>query len=147
VPSRGSKISGFFSLGRRLYAACQLRKWIERLGVYGGYLKDVLAHDTDGPYWWKTDIGRHLSDIDTPMLHVGSWYDIANCDTPKIFSQLSGSARSEAARTRQALLMGPWAHLLPYNQPTRGGAGDIDFGPDGGNFLAQNSTRLVRPFS
>jgi len=120
----------FSSLRKEALCRVPIEEWIERLGVYGGYLKDVLAHDTDGPYWWKTDIGRHLSDIDTPMLHVGSWYDIANCDTPKIFSQLSGSARSEAARTRQALLMGPWAHLLPYNQPTRGGAGDIDFGPD-----------------
>jgi putative CocE/NonD family hydrolase len=107
-----------------------VKDWVDRLGVYGGYLRDVLAHDTDGPYWWRTDIGRHAADIDIPMLHIGSWYDIANCDTPQIFTQLRESARSAEARQRQALLMGPWAHLLPYNQPTRGGAGDIDFGPD-----------------
>ena len=28
------------------------------------------------------------------------------------------------------LLMGPWAHLLPYFQPTSKGTGDIDFGPE-----------------
>ena len=26
--------------------------------------------------------------------------------------------------------MGPWAHQLPFNQPTSGGTGDIDFGPE-----------------
>jgi len=31
--------------------------------------------------------------------------------------------------------MGPWAHLLPYNQPTSGGSGDIDFGPEAEVFL------------
>ncbi len=28
------------------------------------------------------------------------------------------------------MLVGPWAHLLPYNKPTSGDTGDIDFGPD-----------------
>jgi putative CocE/NonD family hydrolase len=104
--------------------------WVDRLGSDGRFLKDILGHDTDGPYWWATDIGRHLSNIDIPMLHVGSWYDIANCDTPRIYSDLREHALGESARKSQALLMGPWAHLLPYNQPTRGGSGDIDFGPE-----------------
>jgi putative CocE/NonD family hydrolase len=64
------------------------------------------------------------------MLHVGSWYDIANLDTPQYFRGLSESAVSAEARANQALFMGPWAHLLPYNQPTSGDTGDIDFGPE-----------------
>jgi len=33
-------------------------------------------------------------------------------------------------RSSQKLLMGPWAHLLPYSVPTTRGTGDIDFGPE-----------------
>lgn len=63
------------------------------------------------------------------MLHVGSWYDMFQYDTVKMFVGLSTSAMTEQARRGQRLLMGPWAHLLPYSAPTSRGTGDIDFGP------------------
>lgn len=34
----------------------------------------------------------------------------------------------DTARQCQKLLVGPWAHLFPYNAPTSRGTGDIDFG-------------------
>src|SRR5262249_37495276 len=66
---------------------------------------------------------------------IGSWYDINTWDTPLLFNGLKAEAMSFYARSHQALLMGPWAHLLPYSQPTSGGTGDIDFGPDAEVFL------------
>jgi hypothetical protein len=33
------------------------------------------------------------------------------------------------------MIMGPWAHLLPYSQPTSKGTGDIDFGPEAATSL------------
>lgn len=107
-----------------------LRDWIDRFGEGAPFLADVLHHRTDGPYWWAVDLRRRLHDIDIPMLHIGSWYDIANTDTPHYFTGISTTGLSAATRERQALFMGPWAHLLPYNQPTSGGTGDIDFGPE-----------------
>lgn len=107
-----------------------LRDWIDRFGEGAPFLADILHHDQDGLYWWSLDLRRQLHNIDIPMLHVGSWYDIANFDTPHYFQGLSESAVSAEARANQALFMGPWAHLLPYNQPTSGDTGDIDFGPE-----------------
>lgn len=107
-----------------------LRDWIERFGAGAPFLADILHHQTDGQYWWAVDLRRQLHNIDVPMLHVGSWYDIANLDTPQYFTGLLDHAMSERARDEQALFMGPWAHLLPYNQPTSRGSGDIDFGPE-----------------
>lgn len=103
--------------------------WIERFGPGAPFLADVLDHPQDDSYWWKTDMSRQLQNIDIPVLHVGSWYDIANRDTPRYFAGVGQQAASESSRRHQALFMGPWGHLLPYNQPTSGGAGDIDFGP------------------
>ena len=112
-----------------------LNDWIERLGEGAPFLEDVLYHSVDGPYWWANDLRRQLDDIDVPMLHIGSWYDLAAGDTPALFTGLRERGLSERTRANQALMMGPWAHLLPYNQPTSGGTGDIDFGPDAEVFL------------
>lgn len=105
-----------------------LRDWANRLGRGAPFLCDIFAHPADGPYWWATDLSRQLHNIDVPMLHIGSWYDIANRDTPSFFTGLRQSALG--ARHEHALIMGPWAHQLPFSQPTSGGTGDIDFGPE-----------------
>lgn len=107
-----------------------IRDWVDRFGQGAPFLADILHHEKDGPYWWTVDLRRQLQNIDVPILHVGSWYDIANWDTPQYFTGLRAGAMSVGARERQALFMGPWAHLLPYSRPTSGGTGDVDFGPE-----------------
>ncbi len=120
--------------------------WIERLGDGAPFLEDVLYHSVDGPYWWANDIRRQLHDIDVPMLHIGSWYDINTWDTPLLYNGLKDQAMSHYARSHQALFMGPWAHLLPYSQPTSGGSGDIDFGPESEVFLPEMYLRWFDHF-
>lgn len=114
-----------------------LEDWIDRFGAGAPFLADILHHDKDDAYWWAVDLRRQLHNIDVPMLHVGSWYDIANWDTPQYFRGISQDAMSATARENQALFMGPWSHLLPYSQPTSGGTGDIDFGPEAAYPLLQ----------
>jgi hypothetical protein len=112
-----------------------LTDWIGTFGDTAPFLKDVLHHSADGAYWWAVDLRRQLRNIDVPMLHLGSWYDIANWDTPQYFNGLRSQAMSGHARANQAMIMGPWAHLLPYSQPTSKGTGDIDFGPEAATSL------------
>jgi len=107
-----------------------LQDWVDRFGPGAPFLADILHHDKEDAYWWTVDLRRQLHNIDVPILHVGSWYDIANWDTPQYFLGISREAMSTTARENQALFMGPWSHLLPYSQPTSGGTGDIDFGPE-----------------
>jgi putative CocE/NonD family hydrolase len=57
-------------------------------------------------------------------------YDAFQYDTLALFSGLREHARTPEARRGQRLLMGPWAHLLPYAVPTSKGTGDIDFGAE-----------------
>ena len=112
-----------------------INDWIDRLGDAAPFLRDILYHSVDGPYWWATDLRRQLANMDVPMLHIGSWYDLATWDTPILYRGLQEHGLSAHTRDHQALFMGPWAHLLPYNQPTSGGSGDIDFGPQAAVFL------------
>jgi uncharacterized protein len=125
----------FSPLKEQVVRHLPINDWIQRLGDGAPFLEDVLYHSMDGPYWWANDLRRELHNIDVPMLHIGSWYDINTWDTPLLFNGLKDHAMSHYARSHQALFMGPWAHLLPYSQPTSEGSGDIDFGPEAEMFL------------
>ncbi len=116
-------------LRREAYQHLPVRDWGERLKEGAPYLADYLRNWTAGPYWARTDLRTRFGEFDTPMLHVGSWYDVFQYDTLAMYLGMRDHARSERARRAQKLLMGPWAHLLPYSIPTSRGTGDIDFGP------------------
>lgn len=112
------------------YKRLPLAYWGELLAEVAPYLKDYLAHPDDGPYWWSINVERQHRNIDIPMLHVSSWYDIFSRDALVNFTGLRSRAMTPQARGGQKVLMGPWGHLFPYSRATSKGAGDIDFGPN-----------------
>ncbi|HKV55573.1 MAG TPA: CocE/NonD family hydrolase [Candidatus Binataceae bacterium] len=117
-------------LKRDVYRHLPLSDWGERLKAGAPYLADYLRHSSYDSFWAEHDLRTRFGDVDVPMLHVGSWYDVFQYDTLTMFEGIRKGARSEPARRGQRLLMGPWAHLLPYSVPTSKGAGEADFGPD-----------------
>jgi putative CocE/NonD family hydrolase len=106
-----------------------LSDWGERFGDAVPYFNEMLANSRYGPYWQAADLGRRFGNVSVPILHVGSWYDMFAYDTIKMFAGLRNGAMTQDARSGQRLLMGPWAHLVPYSAPSSRGTGDIDFGP------------------
>src|SRR5579864_3671292 len=117
-------------LKRDAYKHLPLADWGDRLKNGAPYLADYIRNSSYGPYWTETDLRTRFNQIDVPMLHVGSWYDVFQYDTLTMFNGMREHAMSERARRGQRLLMGPWAHLLPYAVPTSKGTGDVDFGPE-----------------
>jgi putative CocE/NonD family hydrolase len=115
-------------LSPEAYRRLPLMAWAELLAPVAGYLADYLRHPEDGPTWWALNLERRHAEIDVPMYHVTSWYDIFLHGGIANFCGLRRHARTEAARAAQKLLIGPWAHLFPYTSPTSSGTGDIDFG-------------------
>jgi putative CocE/NonD family hydrolase len=111
------------------YRHLPLRDWAEWLKDTAPYFADYLTHPDDGPYWEPINLYKLHEKVNTPMLHIGSWYDVFQ-EGP--LGNFTGIMRHGGARARasQKLLMGPWGHLLPYAVPTTGGAGDTDFGPN-----------------
>jgi uncharacterized protein len=88
---------------------------------------DILAHPEDGPFWWQWNTLLHLHEVETPIYHLGSWYDCFLNGTLKSYVGLRTKARTQAAREAQRLMIGPWVH-----GPFGIGAsrhGDVDFGP------------------
>ena len=93
-----------------------IQDWVERFGRGAPFLADILHHEKDGPYWWAVDLRRQFQDIDVPILHVGSWYDIANWDTPAVLHRAAGRGDVGAdARAPGAVHgpLGPPAALQP----------------------------------
>lgn len=117
-------------LKRDAHMRMPLTEWGELLAPGAPYLADYLRHSTYDSFWAEHDVRRKFGEIDVPMLHVGSWHDVFQYDTLTMFKGLREHARSENARRAQRLLMGPWAHLLPYSVPTSKGTGEADFGPE-----------------
>ena len=103
--------------------------WLDTLKDIAPYFADYLDHPDDGPYWWEINLRRHWHEVNVPIFHIGSWYDIFQEGAWNNFSGISALG-GPLARGNQKLLMGPWGHLFPYTQPTTKGTGDIDFGPN-----------------
>ena len=112
------------------YNHLPLRDWIEKLQDVAPYLTEYFDNELDGPYWWDINLNKNASSVKVPMMHIGAWYDIFLEGCLNGFQSLSCDGGSSLAQDNQKLIVGPWAHIRPFTQPTTKGAGDIDFGPD-----------------
>ncbi|HSE95946.1 MAG TPA: CocE/NonD family hydrolase, partial [Methylomirabilota bacterium] len=92
------------------------------------WFNDFLAHPDDGPFWWQWNIAHRHADVETPIVHLGGWFDIFLAGTLKNFAGLRARARTQAARDGQRLIVGPWVHG-PWNM-AKSLQGEVDFGPE-----------------
>jgi uncharacterized protein len=93
------------------------------------WYNDFLAHPEDGPYWRQWSIQSQHAEIDTPMVHLGGWFDIFLAGTLKNYMGIRAKGRTAAARAGQRLVVGPWVHG-PWNMAKRV-QGEVDFGDEG----------------
>lgn len=126
------------------YRHLPIADWGERLKAGAPHFADYLQQWRDGAFWTATDIRPLVRNVTVPMMHTGSWYDAFQFDTLTMYTQMHRDARSDKARRGQRLIMGPWAHLLPYSVPTSRGTGDIDFGPEAEVELLAGQERFLR---
>ena len=128
-------------LSDQWYRHLPLRDWIDRLKEAAPYFHEYFDEELDGPYWWPINMMRQASNVTIPMYHITAWYDIFMEGAINAFQSIQQHGGSELARRNQKLLIGPWAHLRPFTQPTTGGAGDIDFGAEAAVELHEDMLR------
>lgn len=87
------------------------------------FYHEWLEHSQPDEYWAKISPKGYLQEVDLPMFHIGGWFDIFLRGTLHCYKDFA--ARS---KTRQQLLVGPWAHL-PWNRKV----GAVDFGAEAAN--------------
>ncbi|MER6530859.1 CocE/NonD family hydrolase [Streptomyces sp. NPDC001508] len=72
--------------------------------------RESLAHPVQDTYWAEVSPSERITDITTPALHVGGWFDFFVPETTKAFIRMRAEAASPAARQNQRLIIGPWDH-------------------------------------
>jgi uncharacterized protein len=88
------------------------------------YFLDWLTHPDYDDYWKQWSIEEHFSKISVPMLQVGGWYDIFNAGTLRNYLGAKKYGATEAARTKQHLLIEIGGHAGFGRR-----IGDVEFGP------------------
>jgi putative CocE/NonD family hydrolase len=95
------------------------------------WLRDCLSHPDQDAFYEPFNIESQHGEINTPMLHMGGWFDIFLDGTIANFTGLRSGARSAKTRLAQRLLIGPWMHGPTLGDPSFDRhVGEIDFGPD-----------------
>jgi uncharacterized protein len=74
-------------------------------GRGSGYIRDILRHDADDPYWAAIDHRGRVAATTVPVSSVGGWYDIF------LPGQLRDFAVLQRAGRTARLTVGPWTHL------------------------------------
>ena len=66
------------------------------------WYNEFLAHPDDGPFWWRWNIGHRHGDIETPIVHMGGWFDIFLAGTIKNFVGHAGQGAHPGGAGRPA---------------------------------------------
>lgn len=88
------------------------------------YFRDWLEHPARDDYWKRWSIEEHTAKIAVPAFHLGGWYDAFLMGTIRNYVGIKRRSGSEAARSGQKLLIGPWTHASVYGEKS----GEVDFG-------------------
>ena len=88
------------------------------------YYQDWIDHPDYDEYWRRLAIDERYGDVTVPVLQVGGWYDFFTAGTFNNFVGVREGGGSEAARSNQKAMVGPWVH--PVASTTH--AGGVDFG-------------------
>jgi uncharacterized protein len=93
----------------------------------GRFYFEFLDHPHDGTWWWERDLSRHYAEIDVPVYHFSSWFDLFLGAQLDHFQGIRAHGRSPLCRRSQRLVIGPWNHG-PGTAGNRR-VGELDFGP------------------
>lgn len=81
------------------------------IGHRSDYVRNVLAHDADSPFWAAIDHTHRVAKAAVPVSSVGGWYDIF------LPGQLSDYQVLQAAGKPARLTVGPWSHASTRVSP------------------------------
>ena len=89
------------------------------------YFQDWLKHERDDEYWQRWRVSNHYDEMTVFGLHAGGWHDLFLKGSITNYTGLHERAATPEARSKQSLIIGPWAHT-----PTsaEGKVGDVVFG-------------------
>ncbi|MHB9030208.1 MAG: CocE/NonD family hydrolase [Candidatus Latescibacterota bacterium] len=88
--------------------------------------RDMANHPENDSYWEPLRMDGKYANVRAAVYTVIGWYDLFTAQNLKSFVEMTKPSMPFAVRSKQKMIIGPWAH------GTLGGAklGDLDFGKD-----------------
>jgi uncharacterized protein len=96
------------------------------------FYRQIIQHDCFDEFWKAYSMKGRYAECETPAYFQTGWYDNLVHEAFKCFRGWSTEARTDEARTKSKLLVGPWPHNpLGHARAlsVQEGGGDVDFGP------------------
>lgn len=75
------------------------------------WLSDWIAHPDRDEYWTQLSVEENFSNVNTPALNIGGWFDIFVDSTVRTYTRMKAEGGTTAARDGQRLIIGPWDHI------------------------------------
>ncbi|MCH8115843.1 MAG: CocE/NonD family hydrolase [Chloroflexi bacterium] len=76
------------------------------------YYRGVIEHEQYGEWWDSYSLRNKYSEMAVPSLFITGWFDSLSHENFKLFNGWSKQARTEEARTKTKLIVGPWSHQV-----------------------------------
>ncbi len=107
------------------FFALPLDTAMEEVSTTHPYYAGVIAHEQYDEWWSSYSLRDKYDQVDIPSYFITGWFDSLSNENFKLFNGWSKNARSENARKKTKLLVGPWSHqIAPWGRVPMGENGE-----------------------
>lgn len=89
------------------------------------YYAGVLEHEQYDDWWSNYSLRDKYDEVEVPSLFITGWYDSLVHENFKLFNGWTKNARTEEARKKTKMIIGPWSHQVsPWGRAPIGPNGE-----------------------
>jgi hypothetical protein len=98
---------------------------MEKVSNTHPYYKGVMEHEQYDEWWSSYSLRDKYHEMAIPSLFITGWFDSLSNENFKLFNGWTKKAKTEDARSKTKLIIGPWSHqIAPWGRVPMGKNGE-----------------------
>ena len=98
---------------------------MEKVSNTHPYYKGVMEHEQYDEWWSSYSLRDKYPEMAIPSLFITGWFDSLSNENFKLFNGWTKKAKTEDARSKTKLIIGPWSHqIAPWGRIPMGKNGE-----------------------
>ena len=98
---------------------------MEKVSNTHPYYKGVMEHEQYDEWWSSYSLRDKYPEMAIPSLFITGWFDSLSNENFKLFNGWTKKAKTENARSKTKLIIGPWSHqIAPWGRVPMGKNGE-----------------------
>ena len=98
---------------------------MEKVSKTHPYYKGIMEHEQYDDWWASYSLRDKYSEMAIPSLFITGWFDSLSNENFKLFNGWSKKGKTEDARSKTKLIIGPWSHqIAPWGRVPMGENGE-----------------------